>query len=334
MVKELALRSKTFVVGFNIYNNWRFGRRFRVGNAASDHGVVHVGLDLPASLRYIDRSYDVFVTCPGFSADMFRDRSILEAGTGDNFGLALTFLAAGARRVVTIDKFYSKRDPEQQRRIYQAMRERLEPGARARFDRAIDLGAGIKTNDDVLRYIYGIGIEEADRILPGERFDFVISKGALQDVPTIDRAFAVMDDFLVPGGWMMHKIDLSDQGMFSRNGQHPLMYLTIPDSIYGWMSTHSGKANRRLRSYYEGQLRDRDYDVRVLATRILGREGELRPHKARLEPGVDYTPSERARVAAIRPKLLPRYRGLPEEELLTSGIMLLGRKPGGATGQP
>ena len=330
MVKELerlALRSKTFVVGFNIYNNWRFSRRFRVGNAASDHGVVHVGLDLPASLRYIDRSYDVFAKCPGFSADMFRDRSILEAGTGDNFGVALTFLAAGAKRVVTIDKFYSKRDPEQQRRIYQAMRERLEPQARARFDRAIDLNTGIKTNDDVLRYVYGSGIEEADRILPGDRFDFVISKGALQDVPTIDRAFTVMDDLLAPGGWMMHKIDLSDQGMFSRNGHHPLTYLTISDSVYGWMSTHSGKANRRLRGYYEGTLRSKGYDVRVLVTRVLGHERELRPHTARLEAGVDYTTSERALVEAIRPRLLARYRGLSTEELLTSGIFVLARKP-------
>jgi hypothetical protein len=69
MVKELerlALRSKTFVVGFNIYNNWRFSRRLRVGNAASDHGVVHAGLDLPASLGDIDISYDVFVKCQAF----------------------------------------------------------------------------------------------------------------------------------------------------------------------------------------------------------------------------------------------------------------------------
>jgi len=329
MVNELerfALRSKAVVVGFNIYNNWRFSRRFRVGNAASDHGVVHVGLDLPASLRYIDMSYDVFVRCPGFASGMFHGRSILEAGTGDNFGLALTFVAAGAKRVVTIDKFYSKRDPEQQRRIYQAMRERLDPACRARVDRAIDLSAGIKTNEDVLRYVYGTGIEDADRILPGERFDFVISKGALQDVATIDRAFAVMDGLLTPGGWMMHKIDLSDQGMFSRNGQHPLTYLTISDPVYDWMSTHSGKANRRLRGYYEGTLKEKGYDVRVLVTRVLGRERELKPHKERLEEGVDYGTKERALVAAIRPKLLARYRGLSEEELRTSGIMLLARK--------
>jgi hypothetical protein len=326
-LERLALRSKTFVVGFNIYNNWRFSRRFRVGNAASDHGVVHAGLDLPASLSYIDISYDVFVKCPGFSADMFHGRSILEAGTGDNFGLALLFLASGANRVVTIDKFYSKRDPEQQRRIYLAMRERLGPEARARFDRAIDLSSGIKTDENVLRYIYGTGIEEADRFLPGERFDFVISKGALQDVPAIDRAFEVMDALLAPGGWMMHKIDLSDQGMFSRNGQHPLTYLTIPDQVYGWMSTHSGKANRRRRGCYERALKDRGYDIRVLVTRLLGRERELRMYKPRLEDGVDYGASERALIHAIRPRLLPRYRRLSTEELLTSGIFVLARKP-------
>src|SRR3989442_5221767 len=54
MVNELerfALRSKAVVVGFNIYNNWRFSRRFRVGNAASDHGVVHAGLAFAWALR-------------------------------------------------------------------------------------------------------------------------------------------------------------------------------------------------------------------------------------------------------------------------------------------
>ncbi len=216
---------------------------------------------------------------PGLSAEMFHGRSILEAGTGDNFGLALLFLASGANRVVTIDKFYSKRDPEQQRRIYLAMRERLEPEARTRFDRATDLSIGIKTNENVRRYIYGTGIEEADRLLPGDRFDFVIYKGALQDVPAIDRAFEVVDALLAPGGWMMHKIDLSDQGMFSRNGQHPLTYLTISDQVY------------------------------------------------RLEDGVDYGASELALIDAIRPRLLPRYRRLATEELLTSGIFVLARKP-------
>ena len=93
-LERIALRSKTVVVGFNIYNNWRFSRRFRAGNTASDHGVVHTGLDLPASLRYIDMSYDVFVKCPGFSPELFEGRSILEAGTGDNIGRALLCIAA------------------------------------------------------------------------------------------------------------------------------------------------------------------------------------------------------------------------------------------------
>ena len=93
------------------------------------------------------------------------------------------------------------------------------------------------------------------------------------------------------------------------------------------MSTHSGKANRRLRDYYEQLLRHKGYDVRVLVTRVLGRDGELRPHKERLEEGVDYGPTQRALVDRIRPRLLPRYRALSTEELFTSGIFVLARKP-------
>src|SRR2546426_9634218 len=116
--------------------------------------------------------------------------------------------------------------------------------------------------------------------------------------------------------------------MFSRNGQHPLTYLTISDSIYGWMSTHSGKANRRLRGYYEGTLKEKGYDVRVLVTRVLGRERELKPHKERLEAGGDYGTKARGPVAAIPPTLLAPHRDLSEPERPAAGITRLPRTRG------
>ena len=50
----------------------------------------------------------------------------MEIGHGDNLGVALRFLAAGAAEVICLDKFYSKRDPERQREIYLALRAQLD----------------------------------------------------------------------------------------------------------------------------------------------------------------------------------------------------------------
>ncbi|HJQ69747.1 MAG TPA: hypothetical protein VKA70_12280 [Blastocatellia bacterium] len=326
-VKRIALRSKAVIIAFNIYNNYRVKRRFKVGNAESDHGVAHIAMSLEESLRYIDRSYEKFLQWPGFSPATFAGKRILEVGTGDNLGLALRFISAGAASVVSLDKFYSKRDPEQQRNIYLAMRDRIKGDERKRFDEAIDLTHGIEFNKAKLRYVYGTGVEEADKLLGEASFDFIISKGALQDVYDIDSAFAGMDKLLVPGGLMLHTMDLSDQGMFSKNGFHPLTFLTIPDSVYRLMSVYSGKANRRLTSYYRQKMDDLGYESKFLATRIIGEPQELLPHKEKIELGADYTEAKLALVQSIRPKLVQRYARMTDEELLVSGIYLVAKKP-------
>jgi hypothetical protein len=325
-VKRLALRSKAIIIAFNIYNNYRVKRRFKVGNAESDHGVAHMAMSTEESLRYIDHSYEIFLRWPGFSPETFAGKRILEVGTGDNLGLALRFISAGAASVVSLDKFYSKRDPEQQRNIYMAMRKRITGDERKRFDDAIDLTRGIEFNKAKLRYVYGTGVEEADALLGEASFDFIISKGALQDVYDIDSAFAGMDKLLVSGGHMLHTMDLSDQGMFSKNGFHPLTFLTIPDSVYRMMSIYSGKANRRLTSYYRQKMDELGYESKFLVTRIVGEPEELLPHKEKIERGVDYTEAKLSLVQSIRQTLLPRYAQMTDEELLVSGIYLIAKK--------
>jgi SAM-dependent methyltransferase len=325
-VKQIALSSKAIIIAFNIYNNYRVKRRFKVGNAESDHGVAHIAMSLEESLRYIDRSYEIFLRWSGFSPETFTGKRIMEVGTGDNLGLALRFIAAGAASVVSLDKFYSRRDPEQQRNIYLAMRNRIKGEERKRFDEAVDLTHGIEFNTSKLRYIYGTGVEEADKLLGEASFDFIISKGALQDVYDIDSAFAGMDRLLVPGGLMLHTMDLSDQGMFSKNGFHPLTFLTIPDSVYRMMSVYSGKANRRLTDYYQQKMDELGYDSNFLVTRIVGEPKELLPHKEKIERGVDYDDAKLSLVQSIRPKLLPRYARMTDEELLVSGIYLIAKK--------
>ena len=79
--------------------------------------------------------------------------------------MGIRFLAAGARRYVGVDPFYSVQDTSQQQRIYAALREQLSPAEQTRFDRAVDLSSGIRFDPERLHR----GLLEGGRRRPGNR---------------------------------------------------------------------------------------------------------------------------------------------------------------------
>jgi hypothetical protein len=325
-IKQIAKKSKSMVIAYRIYDNWRTKKRFHSGNTESMHGSTHSKLTLAESLDYIERVFEDYLTYSQLSLDAFRDKKILEVGPGDNFGVALKFLAAGAEQVVCLDKFYSRRNEEQQLNIYKALRDKMEGPALERFDCAIKLDQGLGLNPNKLNYVHGIGIEEANRSFESESFDFIISRAVIQDVYDIDAAFSAMDGLLVPGGYMLHKIDFSDQGMFSRRGMNPLTFLTIPEPIYRLMAVDSGKPNRKLGSYYRQKAREFNYDAKLFVTAIFGR-GNLIPHKEKIKLNTDYSLATVSMIESIRSKLATGFKHLTTEELLVSGGFLIAQKP-------
>jgi SAM-dependent methyltransferase len=325
-LRKRAARSKNLIVLYRIFDNWRRRRAFNAGHTANAYGSTHEFWELEKSVSYIDRVYSEYLEYSGLGPEMVRGKRILEVGPGDNFGVALKFLAAGASQVVCLDKFYSERNQEQQTRIYQELRKQLSPEEVVVFDECISLDKRIELNPKRLEYIYGHGIEEADRILEPASFDFIVSRAVIHNVYEVDRGFEAMDWLLVPGGYMLHKIDLSDENMFSSRGMHPLTFLTIPERIYHLMASDSGKPNRRLIGDYREQMRKRGYETKIWVSSVLG-QGQLMPHKETIERGVDYSDTTVSLINEIRPKLAHPFRDLSEAELATTGIFLIGRKP-------
>jgi SAM-dependent methyltransferase len=329
-LRRIAKGSKTAIIAYKIIDNWRWRRRLRRGIIESENGATHRAFSLEESLAYVNSQFDDYLRYGRLAAEDLRGLRVFELGFGDNIGVALRFLAAGAARVVCLDKFYSVRDEEQHRRVYLALREGLSAEERARFDEAIDLGAGLKVNDERLHCVYGTTVEESEE-LRGEagRFDLAVSRGAIQDIYEPDAAFDAMDDLLAPGGRMLHKIDMSDQGMFSVNGMNPLTFLTISDGVYRMMAVDSSKPNRKTVDYYRRKMSELGYETQILVTELAGRErkGDLHPHKERPERGVDYGDDTLAVVREVRPRLNPRYRNLSDEDLMVAGIFIIARKP-------
>jgi len=331
-LKQLAKKSKTLIVAAKIVDNWRMKRKFEAGNTESLHGATHSLFfkDISESLDYINVQFDDYLKYSGLSLDQLKGMRIFELGFGDNVGVALKFIAAGAERAVCLDKYYSKRDLQHQRQIYQALRETLSDTGKERFDEAIDLKTGIELNPQKVLCIYGTDVENAKLLFEMEKFDLAVSRGAIQDIYNPDAAFAAMDKILAPGGYMLHKIDLSDQGMFRDNGMNPLTYLTISESVYRLMAIDSGKPNRKLMSYYRKVMSALGYDTKLLITGIIGvgvcGKGDLHPHKEKVELNVDYPESTLQMVREIRPRLVPEYRTMPDDELIVDGIFIVAGK--------
>jgi len=325
-LKKIAGQSKTLIIAHRIFDNWRRRRAFKSGNTVTAYGSTHEFWSLEKSVAYINRVYDEYLQFAGLTPEALRGMRILEVGPGDNFGVALKFLAAGAAQVVSLDKFYSERNVAQQTRIYQELRKQLPVDEARVFDECIKLNGDIVLNEERLQYIYGHGVEEADQILEPGTFDFIVSRAVLHNVYDIERGFEAMDRLLAPGGYMSHKIDLSDENMFSSRGMHPLTFLTIPERIYYLMASDSGKPNRMLIGDYRAQMQKRGYETKILITKVLG-EGPLVPHKEQIEQAVDFGNKTLSLISEIRPKLAAPYRDRSDAELAATGIFLIAKKP-------
>jgi SAM-dependent methyltransferase len=168
-------------------------------------------------------------------------------------------------------------------------------------------------------------VEEADRILEPESFDFIVSRAVIHNVYQIDLGLDSMDRLLVPGGYMLHKIDMSDENMFSSRGMHPLTFLTISESVYRLMAADSAKPNRKLINFYRAAMAARGYETKLFVSSILG-AGQLIPHKENIKAGEDYSDATLGLIKAIRPQLATPFRTLPDADLAVTGIFLIARK--------
>lgn len=330
--RKIIKRSKWALVGYTIAHSTMVRLRSSFGRFDSLSGSINLNRPVAETVRYIEQVYDDFLQYGGLSRDVIAGKRVVELGPGDNVGVGLKFIAAGAAEAICIDKFDAIRDREFERRVYITLRERLTDEERHRFDSAIDLSHGIRFNEKKLRYIFGIGAEDASRVLGEGSIDVLVSRGVIQEVYRTDQLIAGMHRLLAPGGWMAHKIDLRDYGLFSSNGFHPLEFLTIPQPLYALMTRDSDRPNRRPLNYYRSKMAELGYDTRIYITCVIARDyskipREIVPHKMKLERGVDYDETMLELIRSIRPRLAPEFRDLSDEDLMAGSIFLVARKP-------
>lgn len=323
-LKRAAKRSRATAIAARIAAERGRDLRRLSGRRDNPMGATHWSLPLERSLDYIDGVFADYLEHGGIDPGELAGSRVLELGPGDNFGVALRFIAAGAAEVVATDRFIPYRDPERQRRIYEGLLGRLDEPGRARVE-AVLSGAEPDLAAAGVRVLEQTPIETAPEVLGGG-FDLVVSRAVLEHVGDLGAAFAAIDRLLAPGGRMVHKVDLEDHGLFSEGGLNPLTFLTVADRTYRWMGEQSaGLPNRVLIGWYRNEIVRRGYEARFLVTNLVGSAGELDPFVPL--GALELDAASRRLVAEVRPRLLPRFACLDDTELSISGFMLVATKP-------
>ena len=322
-VVALAKRRRGAVIAARIAKDRvaALGERLRV--PIKRQGATHMGLPVEDSVAYVNAVFSDYVRYGALSGQDLEGAAVLELGPGDNLGVALRFVGAGARHVRTVDRFVTWRDPAQQERIYRALLESLSGDERQRMEAAISPGSPFGVDEAAIEAIQGVGAEEA---AVGEaRFDLIVSRAVLEHVNDLEGAFAAMDTLLRPGGLLVHKVDLGDHGLFSAGGHNPLTFLTVGARTYRWMGEHSGLPNRRLANWYRDEMARRGYEAQFFVTQTIGQDSEVTPHTHSI-PAAELA-AAKPLIDDVRPALPSRYRSLSDEDLATAGIFLVARKP-------
>ena len=318
-----------YICASSTRNRWKF----RLGRIDSASGSTTSAYTVDNSVGYVNMVYEELLRYGKLTPADYEGKTVVELGPGDNVGVLVRFLAAGAQRVWAADKFYSTHDIEHERQIYLKMRAGLPPHEQQRLNQAIQLEPNLEFSKDRLEYFYGKGAQDFDKAVPNGAADLIVTRGVLQEVFEIDQAFAAMDRVLKPGGKMVHKIDLRDYGMFSSLGFHPREFLTIADPVYRHMAYDTDKPNRRMLNYYRRKMAEMNYEAEFLISGLVedggyrGVQPEIHPPKATLTFGIDYDEKQRELAQEIRPRLDPQFAGLSDQDLLASAVFLIARKP-------
>ncbi len=330
--KPIAKRFKYFVVATNIYQDLlrRSGLR-RDQISQPDYGAL-AETQVPAYLRRINSTFSDYEHYGGLDPERIRGRRVLEVGPGETIGVALRFLGAGAEHVTAVDKFVPLEQSVFHQRLYTELAGGLPEPDRTRITNVVNLDHGVTPRSDRLAYVYGVGMEDVARRMPAASVDIIVSNAVLEEIYDSDQMFEGFDRLLKPGGRQVHAVDLGDYGMFSKHGFHPLEFLTIPDGVYRYMVEASGQPNRRPLQYYRDVANRFGYDCRIYRTWVVGGNTRLSEYPTTLDYGRHYSDANLRLIQDVRPRLLPRYRELPDQDLLTRSILVvMDKQPQGGS---
>jgi len=219
-----------------------------------------------------------------------------EIGNGDCLSSTDLLLSAGFSKVYLVEFAFPKVDCHQMR-ILQAAAGAPD------LENSLAIFKNIASQEvDAGRVVHIPGIMETAR-LP-EPVDFLFSFDVLEHVGNLDLFFERCAESLRPGGYMVHKFDLSGHGILE-DPIPPLDFQTYPDWIYDILFPNPGRAARNPFPEFLRMFAKHGFDI-------------VSSETLRAAPR-DY-------VRTIRPRLRADLQGISDEMLTILDVIVVARK--------
>ncbi|HAC66281.1 MAG TPA: hypothetical protein DCF68_22785 [Cyanothece sp. UBA12306] len=313
----LASKPKLKTTAFIATDLWK-GLQMTLGKIDTKSGMAHANYSTKESIKYIEevfndyKKYGEFEQFYGVAA---------EIGPGDNAGVALLMRQDGCQQVDLIDRYYSRRNREQQNKIYDSL------GHKYKLDNLKTQDFWDETKIAGINWKIGQSAEDYFRKCAQEKkqiYDFIVSRAVLEHLYNPLDALQDMVTCLKPKGRMLHKIDFRDHGMFTPENQE-LTFLEIPSFFYPLMVRNSGRPNRilihRYREVLERLKKQGLIDYSILVTHLVD-AGEISPHTT--FDNIDLKKQNKAInfVEKYKHKLATEFIDLDSQDLAVSGVFL------------
>ncbi|MFO1523091.1 MAG: class I SAM-dependent methyltransferase [Kiritimatiellia bacterium] len=308
-LRDRLLRSRRAIIAWNVAANQLNRIRHRPGASFEFHSHADTREAAVRTAGYVRHMFKDYLDILPREYDLAGQR-VVEIGPGDQFGVALLFLAHGAASVTCLDKYRARVNPAFLGMLYEELRRDLTPEQQARVSaRGPHGGPG----GDAFRSLDDCPLERAGAVLEPSSADLVVSRSVLEYLKQPDEAFRVVDALLARGGAMAHVVDCRDDGLFSSHGFHPLEFLTVPESTYSAMTSHTYRPNRWRIAQFRRVLNDMGYAAVTRVLRIAGEAGRISEVPALPD--------------SLRLRLATPFRDLPDADLTTDGFSLYAVKP-------
>jgi hypothetical protein len=119
--KPAAKRFKWVVIAANVYHETLRRAHLRSDQVSQpDYSGLPLS-DIPVYLGRIDTTFAAYQKYAALTPDVLRDARVLEVGPGETLGVALQFIAAGARSVTAVDKFMPLQTSSFHRALYETL---------------------------------------------------------------------------------------------------------------------------------------------------------------------------------------------------------------------
>lgn len=196
----------------------------------------------------------------------FDGKVVLEVGPGLSCGMALYFLARGAKKVVMVDReprfFLDVRDEQVIREICDFLEESYSTAGL--YSKAmLNEKTPLEFNPEALE-IHRTGINNVP--LPDDSVDFIFSNAVLEHVSEPALALREMYRLLKPGSLMAHQVDLRVHGPVKK--KNPLAHLHYAPWEWRILTARKMSYTNRLRlSQFVSLIKESGFDLKHLKMR-------------------------------------------------------------------